>query len=381
MVIHSNRYKLPQTARRTLHTKVTLSSETSERTQPSPRYPRQRGRGDDNGCKQKLNCEPATVAHFSPHAAQNHIMGKLSFLVSLPTLDNDYQQQQAQEAELVASHLNVDVRVIDSKNDSITQSLELLRIIQSKSDSRPDAILVEPAGGTAFPQVAHAAISSGLGWVMLNRDADYISELRKKTPAPVFCLGPDHEEIGRLQGKQLAALLPGGGSVLYIEGPATSSSAKKRRAGTLETMPATIQLFRMSAHWTKESSRIAVGRWLKLSTSRESRIQVVAAQDDSMAMGARTAIEEELNEADRNRWLKIPFLGCDGVPETGQAWVRSGLLTATVISPANTKLAIEMLVSWLRAGNVQPPYSLTKPTSYPPAETLMAVPKVKAQNG
>jgi len=308
-------------------------------------------------------------------------MGKLSFLISLPTLENDYQQQQANEAELVASHLGVDVRVIDSKNDSITQSLELLRIIQSKTDSRPDAIVVEPAGGTAFPQVAQAAISSGLGWVVLNRDADYVPALRSKTKAPVFCLGPDHEEIGRLQGRQLAALLPSGGSVLYIEGPATSSSAKKRRAGTAETMPASIQLFRMSAHWTKESSRIAVARWLKLSTSRETRIQAIAAQDDSMAMGARSAIEEELSGADRDRWLKLPFLGCDGVPETGQSWVRGGLLTATVISPANTKLAIEMLVRWLRGGIVQPACSLTKPVSYPPAETLTPILKGKAQAG
>ena len=244
-------------------------------------------------------------------------MKKLSFIVSLPTLENDYQQQQAKEAELVAVHLGVDVTVIDSKNDSITQSIELLRILQSKPDTRPNAFIVEPAGGTAFPQVAHAAVSSGISWVMLNRDADYIPELRKRSAVPIFALGPDHEEIGRIQGRQLAAMLPGGGSVLYIEGPATSSSAKKRRAGMLETMPPSIQLFRMSAHWTEASSRVTVGRWLKLSTSRETPIQAIAAQDDSMAMGARRAIEEELSDADRNRWLKLPIIGCDGVPETG----------------------------------------------------------------
>jgi ribose transport system substrate-binding protein len=305
-------------------------------------------------------------------------MNKMYVVVSLPTLENDYQEQQAKEAELVATQLNVEVRVLDSKNDSITQSLELLRLIQSKPDSRPNAIVVEPAGGTAFPQVAHAAVSARIGWVVLNRDADYIGELRQSRTAPVFGLGPDHEEIGRIQGRQLAALLPAGGSVLYVEGPATSSSAKKRRAGTLETMPQNIQLFRVSAHWTQESARVTVARWLKLSTSRETPIAAIAAQDDSMAMGARRAIEEELSGADRTRWLRLPFIGCDGVPETGQAWVRSGLLTATVISPANTKLAIEMLVAWLSAGTVQPAYSLTKPTSYPPAETLTALPTAKA---
>jgi ribose transport system substrate-binding protein len=145
-------------------------------------------------------------------------------------------------------------------------------------------------------------------------------------------------------------------------------------------MPANLQLFRMNAHWTEQSAYNVVTRWLRLPTSRETAIQAIAAQDDSMAMGARRAIEEGMTGTDRERWLSLPFLGCDGVPETGQAWVRQGLLRATVISPANTAPAIEMLVSWLRAGTVQPPYSLTKPASYPPAETLTPVAKAKAQS-
>ena len=306
-------------------------------------------------------------------------MKKMSFVVSLPTLENDYQQQQAKEAELVAALLGVEVRVIEAHNDSITQSLELLKIIQSKSDP-PDALVVEPAGGTAFPQVAKAAVTAGIGWVVLNRKADYIDDLRAATQVPVFCLGPDHEEIGRLQGKQLAALLPAGGSVLYIEGPVTSSSAKKRHTGTLETKPDSVQLFRMSAHWTEQSAFDVVTRWLKLPTSHESRIQAIAAQDDSMAMGARKAFEAGLAGADRDRWLNLPFLGCDGVAETGQAWVRGGLLRATVVSPANTRPALEMLVSWLRSRIIQPPYSLTTPMSYPPVGMLTTSPKAKAQS-
>ena len=37
---------------------------------------------------------------------------------------------------------------------------------------------------------------------------------------------------------------------------------------------------------------------------------------------------------DRDRWLRLPFVGCDGVTKTGQSWVRTGLLAATVIIPA-----------------------------------------------
>ncbi|ABF41053.1 monosaccharide ABC transporter substrate-binding protein, CUT2 family [Candidatus Koribacter versatilis Ellin345] len=299
-------------------------------------------------------------------------MSKLWFVVSLPTLENDYQQHQANQAERTAARLGLRVTVIEAKNDSITQSLELLRFIQAKAE-RPNAIIVEPAGGTAFPQVAKAAVGNGIGWVVLNRAADYIPELRRGSNIPIFHLGPDHVEIGRMQGMQLGALLPRGGSVLYIEGPATSSSARKRYEGLLETMPPTVQLFRMRAHWTEDSSYKLVSRWLKLATSRDAGIQVVAAQDDSMAIGARKACEELFDEEARAAWLGLPFLGCDGVEETGQAWVREGKLRATVISPASTTLAIQMLLASLRDGVVQPEHSQTRPSSFPAAESLKPV--------
>ena len=42
-----------------------------------------------------------------------------------------------------------------------------------------------------------------------------------------------------------------------------------------------------------------------------------------MAMGARKAFSE-ITESERARWMKIPITGCDGMPKTGQAWVRNG---------------------------------------------------------
>lgn len=300
-------------------------------------------------------------------------MSDLWFVVSLPTLENDFQQHQANEAEAAGAKLGVRVTVMEARNDSITQSLELLKFIQTKSEPKPNAILVEPAGGTAFPQVAKAAVAAGIGWAVLNRNADYVSELRRTSKVPIFHLGPDHEEIGRIQGRQLGALLPNGGSVLFIEGPAASSSARKRYEGMTETMPANVQLFRMRAHWTEESSYNIVGRWLKLPTSRETPIRVVAAQDDSMAMGARRACEELWDKDERARWLALPFIGCDGVKETGQAWVLEGRLRATVVSPASTSLGIQMLVQWLREKLVQPEHSRTTPLSFPDVEKLTPV--------
>ena|SRR5437879_1750490 len=130
-------------------------------------------------------------------------MKKLNFLVSLTTNDNDYQIEQAASAEETARRLGADLRIIYADNDAINQSQQLLKIIQSSSTARPDAIVFEPAGSTALPQVARAAASAGIGWVILNREADYIGDLRLAHRVPVFCITSDHREIGHIQGQQI----------------------------------------------------------------------------------------------------------------------------------------------------------------------------------
>jgi ribose transport system substrate-binding protein len=297
-------------------------------------------------------------------------MAKIRILVSLTTNDNDYQIEQAQSAELAAKELGVTTEITYADNDAINQSTQILRTIQGDPDDRPNAIVFEPVGGTALPQVARAAATAGIGWVVLNRDANYIEELRKTSGAPIFAVSSDHVEIGRIQGRQFTALLPRGGSVLYIQGPSENSAAQERTLGMQEIKPANVQIIALRGQWTEESARRSVQSWLKLTTSQRATIDLVAAQDDAMAMGARKAFEEVPNEMERERWLKIPFTGCDGLPKTGQSWIRSGLLTASVFVPPNAGQAIEMLVQAIQQKKRPPERVLTVPTSIPPLEAL-----------
>jgi ribose transport system substrate-binding protein len=295
---------------------------------------------------------------------------KLRILVSLTTNDNDYQIEQAQSAEQAAKRLGVTAEIVYADNDAINQSTQILKAIQSPPETKPDAIVFEPVGGTALPQVARAAAAASIGWAVLNRDASYIPELRKTSGAPVFAVSSDHVEIGRIQGRQFAAFLPKGGSVLYIQGPSENSAAKERTAGMLENKPANIQVTLLKAQWTEESAMRAVRSWLKLTTSQKSMVDLVGAQDDSMAMGARKAFQELTNEAERERWLKLPFTGCDGLPNTGQAWVRSGTLAATIFVPPNTGQAIEILVQALQQKRAAPERVVIPPRSIPALDAL-----------
>ncbi|MGC2195995.1 MAG: substrate-binding domain-containing protein [Terriglobales bacterium] len=297
-------------------------------------------------------------------------MKKLNFLVSLTTDDNDYQIEQAAVAEDAARRLDVDLQITYADNDAINQSQQLLKIIQS--GSRPDAIAFEPAGSTGLPQVARAAAAAGIGWVILNREAEYIAQLRGAYKVPVFCITSDHKEIGRVQGRQIGALLPRGGSLLYIQGPSGSDAAQQRTDGMQQTKPANVQFRMVRAQWTEDSAHQAVSAWLRLSTSRTSQLEAIIAQDDSMAMGARKAFQEITDLEQRDRWLSLPFTGCDGVPKTGQAWVRNGLLAATVVVPANAGVALEMLAKAIHNGVMPPERTFTDVRSYPTIEDMAA---------
>jgi ribose transport system substrate-binding protein len=295
---------------------------------------------------------------------------KLRFLVSLHTRENDFQMAQAQSAEEMARKLGSEVEIVFAENDAVTQSTQLLKVLQSRAESRPDAILIEPVGSSALPQVAQAACAAGIGWAVLNKRPDYLPALRRTATAPVFAVVSDHSEIGRIQGKQFAALLPGGGLVLYIKGPSQSLAARDREMGMMQTKPSNIQIALLKAEWTEKSAARAVRSWLQLATSQASRVKLVAAQDDSMAMGARQAFQEITNEAERSHWLSLPFTGCDGQPSTGQVWVREKSLSATIYIPPLAGQAMEILAKAIQ-GRTQPPEQfLTTSRSIPPLESL-----------
>jgi ribose transport system substrate-binding protein len=161
-------------------------------------------------------------------------------------------------------------------------------------------------------------------------------------------------------------LLPGGGTVLYIQGPQSASAARERLKGMQEGIAGSdIRTVLLDSQWTEESAERAVRSWLRLKTSESSRVDLVAGQDDSIARGARRAVESVPEVA--VRWAQVPFLGIDGVPDVGQKLVDSGQLSATVVMPSNVGPALEALAGWLRTSQL-PAASLRIPVRSYPAE-------------
>jgi ribose transport system substrate-binding protein len=296
---------------------------------------------------------------------------KFHFVVSLPN-QNTYHLEQAAAARETALQLGGEVEILHADNDAVTQSRQVLEIVQSRAQSKPDAILFEPLTTTGLVRAAEAAVGAGIGWVVLNSDVDYLERLRGiNSKVPVFGVTRDHTEIGRIQGRQFAALLPNGGTVLYVQGPANNSAAVQRTAGLESTKPANIQIKALRSNWEEASAHQAVRAWLRLSTNRTVPIGLVGCQYDGMARGARKAFEE-LPDRERDRWLSLPFTGVDGLAAEGKVWVDQGIMAATVVSLTTTQVAVQMLVRAM-AGVTQPPFcTLIDLASYPSLEKLSA---------
>lgn len=301
------------------------------------------------------------------------MLKKPRILLSLMTEENDYQLEQAASARRIADSAAIDLQILFAKNDTITQSTQILRAIQSEPAMRPDGVLIEPVGGTALPQVARAAATAGIAWGVLNNVPDYVADLRATSRVPVFAVSTDNAEIGRIGARQCAALLPRGGNVLYIQGPSEHCAAKQRTAGMQSVLPQNVRLTNLRGNWTEEGAAKSVSSWLKLTSAGKIQIDLVAAQNDVMALAARKVFQGTADSGERERWLQVPFIGCDGLPATGQAWVREGLLAATVIMPPSAGEALRLMTAHLGKVGQVPEHNWLAPESCPAVEKLRPV--------
>jgi ribose transport system substrate-binding protein len=285
-------------------------------------------------------------------------------VISLPDASNEFQLLQAEDARVSAARLGLEIELQYADNNAVLQIQQIFKLIHG--EARPRAIVVEPVAVQGTERLTQNAAGAGIGTAILNCTVDYVVRLRTQFPRiPIFTVGSDQAEIGRLQGAQIRALLPKGGTVLYIQGPTSSPVAEERLRGTQDALASGgVRLVVIDAHWSEDSAEHAVRNWLRLKTAEGVPIDVVAGQDDSIARGARRAFEAIL-EATPSR--SVAFLGIDGVPSMGQQLVRSGQLTGTVIMPSNAGPALDALARWLRTDTL-PAAAINVPVESMPTE-------------
>jgi ribose transport system substrate-binding protein len=251
-----------------------------------------------------------------------------------------------------------------------------------------DAVVVEP-GSVAFTRLLLKDLQGRSGLVLLNTWVPEIEEYAQAwgTGLPFGTISTHHTRVGEIQGKQVAALLPQGGHVLCITGPPQSSAAAERLEGLTSVLrPAPrsqgdrakggtpeftsgvpeVSLAEIGAGgWTEADGRSAFGSWYGVYKTRDFRVDVVAAQNDDLAVGARSASEALTNAAHRETLGRARFLGVDACPGYGQKLVDEKRLFASVTTPANTGEAVRSLQKFWESGRPLALKAFTEPTPYP----------------
>ena len=283
-------------------------------------------------------------------------------VASLLTKEQDFQSMQAMDAERAAARADLDLEIVYANNNGALQIVQLQRLIHAPVAARPVAIIAHTVAGEGLANVARDAAKAGIGWIILSRDVPYIDSLRAEYPLlPIAIVSTDQRAVGRIQGQQFQRLLASGGNVLYVQGPPDTSAAQQRLAAVEKTIAgSSINLKVLTARWTESSAEEAVVSWLRMSNSETYPVHLIGAQNDAMAVGARNAIGTR-----RPEWLRLPFTGCDGLPEGGQRLVNEGKLAATIIVQSNTGPAIELIATHLRTGASVPARLILQPRAYP----------------
>jgi ABC-type sugar transport system substrate-binding protein len=283
-------------------------------------------------------------------------------VVSLTSKAQEYQALQGEDAREAGRRLGAGVEVLFAEDNAVLQIQQLFGFVHAPEGERPAALLVHTRVPDGLERLARNAVKAGVGWLLLNRTAPYLDALRTEHPSlAIAAVTTDHVEIGRIHSRQLVRLCPDGARVLYVQGPADAPAAQQRLEGLEGALRGrAYELKVLNGEWTSASAERAVTAWLRLRTSSLFEPSAVVCQNDNMARGARKALE-----ALRPEWARLPFLGCDGLPQGGRHDVDEGRLAGTVVIPSCAGPAVDLAIAWSRAGRVPPAVTILAPSAYP----------------
>ena len=283
--------------------------------------------------------------------------------LSLVDSSNGYQQLLHEDAKAAAKRAGLQLETLFCESDFAKQLEQLGGVLERQ----PAALLIMAVHDRGLGRMARRAAEGGVHCIFLNETEDPLDGIRKRFPGVAVCqMCADEEETGRIQGRFVRALLPGGGRMLLVEGTRRSFTARGRTAGLQETLKdAGVEMDRLEAGWTPEDGETAAHRWLKIAMQFNRALDLVVCHNDSLAIGVRRALERVSTELGRPEIQQLPIIGCDGAPELGLSMVRDGSLAATVVQPRATGEAVDCVARLLRGGPLPPPLSRLAGTPHP----------------
>jgi len=273
--------------------------------------------------------------------------------------DDYYHKLLAAQAQTVADSHRLDLSIFSADDTPGKQASDILRFASGGAEEERYVLVVpvsDARQGVAlekepFYRLARKVLAKGAHWITLNHgDPAATHALAREFPERTVALvAIDNVEFGRVQGRQLKALLPEGGLVLYIVGNPDDSASQDRRQGLLDELDASrYRLEEVDGFWRPEVVERAVNRWVHSPLRRDERPAAVIGQDDEMALAARAVLGGAALALGRSDLAELPVLGGDGLPDRGARWVATGELSGTVCVTLPGAVAIEgLLREWM----------------------------------
>jgi ABC-type sugar transport system substrate-binding protein len=258
-------------------------------------------------------CRPA-----SGPPAFEHLIG-----VSMANLTEPWRINMRDEILSEAAH-HENLRIVFT--DAADSSARQIQDVRTLLDSGIDLLIISPNQSEALSPVI-AEVYQRIPVILLDRSVigfDY-----------TLFIGPDNRLIGKQAGQYVASLLgPGGGKIVEILGRSGSPPVLDRSVGFQEAIAqrGDIKIVgTLVADWLRDKAEDELVSWLR----SNGPVDVVVAQNDAMADGARRAARELGIEG-------IRVVGIDGLPGPGGGieLVKSGALAATFTCPTGGKEAV-----------------------------------------
>ena len=235
------------------------------------------------------------------------------------------------------------------------------------ASSSADAVVAEPAS-IATAGLILKNLQGKTGIVLLNAwdpsFEPYLSGWGSGLPAGT--ISQPQLQIGEIQGRQLAAVVPKGANVLVVTGPSRSSAARERLEGLRSTIRPDVTLHTAEAgQWTETDGILAFNSWYGVFKSRREEIHAIAGQSDDLAVGAGKGGSAVANVEHARMFGRTSLFGVGACPGYGKEMVDAGKLKASVTVRPNAGMALALLKGFWTDGKPLPPRASSEALPYP----------------
>lgn len=252
-----------------------------------------------------------------------------------------------------ADQLGVGLTKVDAQGDSAKEMTNVDDLIARGSD----AIIMMPVDQESSQAAAKRVNDADIPLFLLNQSFPEDAGVAYES-----YIGVDDSEAGVMQANYVKDQLPAGGKIIYLVGTYGAPWTDHRKTGFDETVPANVEIVsEIAANGSRDDAKRTTEDLLQRFSGSD--VVGLVAQNDEMAIGAASAIEE----AGRRDQFKF-IIGVDGT-DAGFESIQNGAMTATVRqdSAGQGKAAIETANTFLSGGQIEKsiilPFELVTPAN------------------